>query len=90
MCGWPENEFTAAVTDAAIGSHKLTRCGIVFSCGRHRGAAKLEYEVRQQIQIAAIALENAHQAYAAAVESSNYQQQLLYADFNRCPDRSLY
>ena len=33
--------------------------------------AKLENDVRQQIESAAIALENAHQAYAAAVESRN-------------------
>ena len=42
--------------------------------------AKLENDVRQQIESAAIALENAHQAYAAAVESRNYQQQLLQAE----------
>ena len=41
---------------------------------------KLENDIRQQIENAAIALENAHQAYAAAVESRNYQQQLLTAE----------
>lgn len=40
----------------------------------------LENEVRQQVENAAIALENAHQSYAAAVESRNYQQQLLQAE----------
>lgn len=44
---------------------------------------KLENDVRQQIENAAIALENAHQAYAAAVESSNYQQQLLQAEIDK-------
>ena len=32
---------------------------------------------------AAIAVENAHQAYAAAVESRNYQQQLLQAEIDK-------
>ena len=32
---------------------------------------------------AAIALENAHEAYAAAVESRNYQQQLLQAEIDK-------
>jgi outer membrane protein len=41
---------------------------------------QLENEIRQQIEQAAIALENAHQAYAAAVESRNYQEQLLQAE----------
>jgi outer membrane protein len=41
---------------------------------------QLENQIRQQIEQAAIALENAHQAYAAAVESRNYQQQLLQAE----------
>ncbi len=41
---------------------------------------KLSNDVRQQIENAAIALENAHEAYAAAVESTNYQQQLLQAE----------
>jgi outer membrane protein len=41
---------------------------------------QLENQIRQQIENAAIALENAHQAYAAAVESRNYQQQLLQAE----------
>lgn len=40
----------------------------------------LQNEVRQQVENAAIALENAHQSYAAAVESRNYQQQLLQAE----------
>lgn len=43
---------------------------------------KLENDVRQQIEDAAIALDTAHQAYAAAVESSNYQQQLLQAELD--------
>jgi outer membrane protein len=41
---------------------------------------QLENQIRQQIENAAVALENAHQAYAAAVESRNYQQQLLQAE----------
>jgi outer membrane protein TolC len=46
-------------------------------------SAKLENEIRQQIENAAIAVENAHQAYAAAVESRNYQQQLLQAEIDK-------
>ena len=46
-------------------------------------AAKLENDVRQQVENATIALENAHQAYAAAVESNNYQQQLLQAEIDK-------
>lgn len=46
-------------------------------------AAKLENDVRQQVENASIALENAHQAYAAAVESRNYQQQLLQAEIDK-------
>jgi outer membrane protein TolC len=45
--------------------------------------AKLENDIRQQIENAAIALENAHQAYAAAVESRDYQQQLLQAEIDK-------
>jgi outer membrane protein len=45
--------------------------------------AKLENDIRQQIENAAIAVENAHQAYAAAVESRNYQQQLLQAEMDK-------
>jgi outer membrane protein len=45
--------------------------------------AKLENDIRQQIENSAIALENAHQAYAAAVESRNYQQQLLQAEMDK-------
>lgn len=41
---------------------------------------QLENQIRQQIEQAAIALENAHQAYAAAVESRDYQEQLLQAE----------
>jgi outer membrane protein len=41
---------------------------------------QLENEIRQQIENAAIALETAHQAYGAAVESRNYQEQLLQAE----------
>jgi outer membrane protein len=41
---------------------------------------QLENQICQQIENAAIAVENAHQAYAAAVESRNYQQQLLQAE----------
>jgi outer membrane protein len=44
---------------------------------------KLENDIRQQIESAAIALESAHQAYAAAVESRNYQQQLLQAEIDK-------
>jgi outer membrane protein TolC len=45
--------------------------------------AKLENDIRQQIENAAIAVENGHQAYAAAVESRNYQQQLLQAEIDK-------
>ena len=41
---------------------------------------QLENQIRQQIENAAIAVETAHQAYTAAVESRNYQQQLLQAE----------
>lgn len=44
---------------------------------------KLENDIRQQIENATIALETAHQAYAAAIESSNYQQQLLQAEIDK-------
>ncbi len=44
---------------------------------------RLENEIRQQIENAAIAVETAHQAYAAAVESRNYQQQLLQAEIDK-------
>ena len=44
---------------------------------------KLENDIRQQIENASIALENAHEAYAAAVESRNYQQQLLQAEIDK-------
>ncbi|MBB6143090.1 outer membrane protein TolC [Silvibacterium bohemicum] len=44
---------------------------------------KVENDIRQQIENAAIALENAHQAYAAAVESRDYQQQLLQAELDK-------
>jgi outer membrane protein len=44
---------------------------------------KLENDIRQQIENAAIALETAHQAYAAAVERSNFQQQLLQAEIDK-------
>ncbi len=44
---------------------------------------KLENDVRQQIENAAVALETAHDAYAAAVESRNYQQQLLQAEIDK-------
>ena len=45
--------------------------------------AKLENDIRQQIENASIAIENAHQAYGAAVESRNYQQQLLQAEIDK-------
>jgi outer membrane protein len=45
--------------------------------------AKLENDIRQQIENSAVALETAHQAYAAAVESRNYQQQLLQAEIDK-------
>ncbi len=45
--------------------------------------AKLGNDIRQQIENASIALETAHQAYAAAVESRNYQQQLLQAEIDK-------
>ena len=44
---------------------------------------KLENDIRQQIENSAIALENAHEAYAAAVESANFQQQLLQAEVDK-------
>ena len=44
---------------------------------------KLENDVRQQVEQASIALESAHQAYGAAVESRNYQQQLLQAEIDK-------
>lgn len=46
-------------------------------------AAKLENDVRQQVENASIALETAHEAYAAAVESRDYQQQLLQAEIDK-------
>lgn len=45
--------------------------------------AKLDNDIRQQIENAAIAFETAHQAYAAAVESRDYQQQLLQAEIDK-------
>jgi outer membrane protein len=45
--------------------------------------AKLENDIRQQVENASIALETAHQAYAAAVESRDYQQQLLQAEIDK-------
>jgi outer membrane protein len=45
--------------------------------------AKLENDIRQQIENAAIALDTAHQAYAAAVQSRDYQQQLLQAEIDK-------
>ena len=44
---------------------------------------KLENDIRQQVENSTIALENAHQAYGAAVESRNYQQQLLQAEIDK-------
>lgn len=44
---------------------------------------KLENDIRQQVENASIAIETAHQAYAAAVESRNYQQQLLQAEIDK-------
>ncbi len=44
---------------------------------------KLENDVRQQVENASIALESAHQAYGASVESRNYQQQLLQAEIDK-------
>jgi outer membrane protein len=49
----------------------------------HHEFWRRENDIRQQVENAAIALENAHQAYAAAVESSNYQQQLLQAEIDK-------
>jgi outer membrane protein len=46
-------------------------------------AAKLDNDIRQQIENASIALENAHQSYAAAVESRDYQGQLLQAEIDK-------
>jgi outer membrane protein len=46
-------------------------------------SAKLENDIRQTIENAAMAVENAHQAYAAAVESRNHQQQLLPAEIDK-------
>jgi outer membrane protein len=45
--------------------------------------ANLENDIRQEVENAAIALETAHQAYAAAVESRDYQQQLLQAEIDK-------
>ncbi|SEC61604.1 Outer membrane protein TolC [Terriglobus roseus] len=45
--------------------------------------AKLENDIRQQIENASVALENAHEAYTAAVESRDYQQQLLTAEIDK-------
>ncbi len=45
--------------------------------------AKLENDIRQQVENASVALETAHQAYAAAVQSRNYQQQLLQAEIDK-------
>lgn len=45
--------------------------------------AKLEQDIRQQVENASIAIETAHQAYAAAVQSRNYQQQLLQAEIDK-------
>ena len=44
---------------------------------------KLENDIRQQIENAAVALENAHEAYAASLESRNYQRQLLQAEIDK-------
>lgn len=46
-------------------------------------AAQLENDIRQQVENSVIALDTAHQAYAAAVESRNYQQQLLQAEIDK-------
>jgi outer membrane protein len=46
-------------------------------------STKLQNDIRQQIENSAIAVENAHQAYAAAVESRDYQQQLLQAEIDK-------
>ncbi len=46
-------------------------------------STKLQNDIRQQIENAVIALENAHQPYAAAVKSRNYQQQLLQAEIDK-------
>jgi outer membrane protein len=46
-------------------------------------STKLENDIRQQIENAAVAVENAHQAYGASVESRNYQQQLLQAEIDK-------
>jgi outer membrane protein len=45
--------------------------------------AKLENDIRAQIENSAVAVETAHQAYAAAVESRDYQQQLLQAEIDK-------
>jgi outer membrane protein TolC len=45
--------------------------------------AKLENDIRQQVENASLALETAHEAYTAAVESRNYQQQLLTAEVDK-------
>jgi outer membrane protein len=44
---------------------------------------KLEDEIRAEIENSAIALETSQQAYQAAVESRDYQQQLLQADLDK-------
>ncbi|MGI4758611.1 MAG: TolC family protein, partial [Janthinobacterium lividum] len=64
-----------AQADAARDEIQLRR-----SQGRSQ---KLANDIRQQIENSAIALENAHESYAAAVESRNYQQQLLQAEIDK-------
>jgi outer membrane protein TolC len=41
---------------------------------------KLENDIRQQVENAAIAIENAYEAYGAAVESRKYQEELLQSE----------
>jgi hypothetical protein len=52
MCGWPENEFTAAMTDAEIGSHQADTVRDTLQLRQPQGSAsKLENEARQQIEM---------------------------------------
>jgi outer membrane protein len=65
-----------------IAQADAVRDGIQLRQSQGRNA-KLENDIRQQVENAAIALETAHQAYAAAVESRDYQQQLLQAEIDK-------
>ena len=68
----------------AIGSHRLMRFATLCNCARHTaGQQDWRTIFGSKIENAAIALQTAHQAYAAAVESRDYQQQLLQAEIDK-------